>query len=116
MLCEDIERGVRSEQMVSVLRLSVEGTCCSWAVVALPEDEASFTRSQLVNQTEVISTLLQAGSYLSQEYVTRKILDVLGDGDQAEHDAGHGHGLVVALVALELQFADEVEAQKQEDG
>ena len=52
--------------------------------VAGIEDEASFTRSQLVNQTEVISTLLQAGSYLSQEYVTRKMLDVLGDGDQAE--------------------------------
>ena len=52
--------------------------------IAGVEDEASFTRSQLVNQTELVSTLLQAGSYLSQEYVTRKILDVLGDGDQAE--------------------------------
>lgn len=52
--------------------------------IAGVEDEASFTRSQLVNQTELVSTLLQAGSYLSQEYVTRKILDILGDGDQAE--------------------------------
>ena len=48
------------------------------------DDEASFTRSQLINQTELVTTLLQSGSYLSQEYVTRKILDVLGDGDQAE--------------------------------
>jgi SPP1 family phage portal protein len=48
------------------------------------DDEVSFTRSQLVNQTEMINTLLTAGSYLPQEYVTKKILDILGDGDQAE--------------------------------
>lgn len=48
------------------------------------EDDATFTRSQLVNQTEIINVLLQSGAYLSQEYVTKKILDVLGDGDQAE--------------------------------
>ena len=52
--------------------------------IAGVEDEASFTRSQLVNQTELVTAILQSGSYLSQEYVTRKILDVLGDGDQAE--------------------------------
>lgn len=48
------------------------------------EDEVSFTRSQLINQTEMISVLIQSGTYLPQEYVTRKILDILGDGDQAE--------------------------------
>ena len=48
------------------------------------EDDATFTRSQMVNQTELVTAILQSGSYLSQEYVTRKILDVLGDGDQAE--------------------------------
>lgn len=48
------------------------------------DDEVSFTRSQLVNQTEMIQVLLQAGTYLPEDYVTRKILDILGDGDQAE--------------------------------
>lgn len=51
--------------------------------VAGVDDEVSFTRSQLVNQTEMVSVILQAGTYLSEEYVTRKILDILGDGDQA---------------------------------
>lgn len=52
--------------------------------VAGIEDEVSFTRSQIVNQSEMITVLIQAAPYLSQEYVTRKMLDVLGDGDQAE--------------------------------
>lgn len=52
--------------------------------IAGVEDEVSFTRSQLVNQTEMINTLIAAGTYLPQDYVTRKILDILGDGDQAE--------------------------------
>jgi len=48
------------------------------------EDTATFTRSPLINQTEMINVLLQSGTYLSQEYVTRKILDILGDGDKAD--------------------------------
>jgi hypothetical protein len=32
----------------------------------------------------MINVLLQSGTYLSQEYVTRKILEILGDGDKAD--------------------------------
>lgn len=52
--------------------------------IAGVEDEPTFTRSMIVNQSEMISVLVQSGAYLSQEYVTNKILDILGDGDQAE--------------------------------
>lgn len=52
--------------------------------VAGVDDEATFTRSQVINQSEMITVLLQAGAYIPQEYVTKKILDILGDGDQAE--------------------------------
>ena len=52
--------------------------------VAGIDDEATFTRSQVINQSEMITVLLQAGAYIPQEYVTKKILDILGDGDQAE--------------------------------
>ena len=48
------------------------------------EDEASFTRSTVVNQAEMITTLVQAAAYLPEDYITKKILDILGDGDQAE--------------------------------
>lgn len=53
------------------------------AVIGI-EDKPTFTRSRLVNTQEEIQTLLQAGTALDDEYITRKVLDLLGDGDQAE--------------------------------
>ena len=52
--------------------------------VAGLEDNPTFTRSYLVNTTEEISVLLQAAQYLDDEYVTRKILTLLGDADKAD--------------------------------
>lgn len=52
--------------------------------VAGIEDEPTFTRSAIVNTQEEIQTLVLAAPYLGTEYTTRKILTMLGDGDQAE--------------------------------
>ena len=52
--------------------------------VAGLEDNPTFTRSYLVNTQEEISVLLQAAQYLDDEYVTRKILTLLGDADKAD--------------------------------
>jgi len=52
--------------------------------VAGVDDEPTFTRSMIVNQTETVSVLLQAGQFLSQDYIARKLLDLLGDGDRAD--------------------------------
>ena len=48
------------------------------------DDEPTFTRSMIVNVSEEVQTLLQAAQYLDAEYVTRKVLTLLGDGDMAE--------------------------------
>ena len=48
------------------------------------EDNATFTRSMVVNTTETINNVLAASQYLPQDYVTKKIMTLLGDGDQAE--------------------------------
>ena len=48
------------------------------------EDTPTFTRSYLINTQEEVSTVLQAAQYLDDEYVTRKILTLLGDGDKAD--------------------------------
>lgn len=48
------------------------------------EDNVTFTRSKIINSQEEIGTLLTASQYLSPEYLTTKILTILGDGDQAE--------------------------------
>lgn len=52
--------------------------------VAGIEDEPTFTRSYLINVQEEVSTVLQAAQYLDDEYVTRKILTLLGDADKAD--------------------------------
>ena len=48
------------------------------------EDEPTFTRSTIVNVQEEVQTVVMAASYLTDEYVTRKVLTLLGDGDQAD--------------------------------
>lgn len=48
------------------------------------EDKPSFTRDKLSNTNEIIQVLLQSGSYLSQEYITKKILTLLGDVDKID--------------------------------
>ena len=52
--------------------------------VAGIEDNPTFTRSRLINVSENVQTVLQAATALDGEYVTRKILTLLGDGDQAD--------------------------------
>lgn len=51
--------------------------------VAGIEDEPTFTRSMLINVNEGVQTVLQAAEYLDPDYVTEKILTILGDGDKA---------------------------------
>ena len=52
--------------------------------VAGIQDEPTFTRSTIVNTQEEVQTVVMAASYLGSEYVTRKILSLMGDGDQAD--------------------------------
>lgn len=53
-------------------------------VAGLPDETPTFTRSMVVNAQEEVTTIVAAASHLSQEYVTTKILTVLGDGDKAK--------------------------------
>ena len=52
--------------------------------VAGIEDEATYTRSLIVNQSEMIDNYLNSAPYLDDEYVTEKIMTVLGDKDQVQ--------------------------------
>ena len=52
--------------------------------VAGIEDKPSFTRSVIVNTQENVQILLQGAQYLSEDYVTTKLLELFGDGDKAE--------------------------------
>lgn len=48
------------------------------------DDEPTYTRSLIVNQQETIQNLISSAEYLSAEYITRKILETLGDSDKAD--------------------------------
>ena len=48
------------------------------------EDEPTYTRSQMSNQSETLEMVLQAAEYLDDEYVATKILTLLGDADKAQ--------------------------------
>lgn len=52
--------------------------------VADVDDEATYTRALIVNQSEMIDNYLNAAQYLDDEYVTEKIMTVLGDKDQVK--------------------------------
>lgn len=48
------------------------------------DDTPTYTRSILVNTNETIQNIMLAKDVLPREYITTKILEVLGDGDKAK--------------------------------
>lgn len=66
------------------------------------DDYPTYTRSVIVNTQEEIQTLLLAANYLSSDYVTTKILTLLGDKDKVEE-------------VLNQMSADEIERLGNDD-
>lgn len=52
--------------------------------VAGIEDEPTYTRSIIVNRTEEINTVVNSALYLDDQYVTEKVMTLLGDKDMVE--------------------------------
>lgn len=52
--------------------------------VAGIKDKPSFTRSMIVNRAEMLAMITQSAQFTSQEYVTEKILALLGDIDKLD--------------------------------
>lgn len=48
------------------------------------EDEPTYTRNQIINRQEETQTVLLGAEYYDGEYITRKLLTILGDGDMAD--------------------------------
>lgn len=72
------------------------------------DDKPTFTRSLLVNASETIQVILQSAQYLPTDYVTTKILEVLGDGDKADD-------LVNQMHADELERFQNAEPEEEEE-
>lgn len=48
------------------------------------DEQPSFTRSYITNVVEEVQTVVQASTFLTEEYVTTKLLNILGDGDKVD--------------------------------
>lgn len=47
-------------------------------------DTPTFTRSRIANESEAVQNVVMAAQYLADDYVTRKLLEIFGDGDLAD--------------------------------
>ena len=56
----------------------LDGLC---AVAGIEDEDPTFERSMILNRQEQVSTLISAAEYLTEDYITQKILRILGDGD-----------------------------------
>ena len=52
--------------------------------VAGVEDEPTYTRSIIVNKSEEITSVVNSALYLDDEYVTEKVMTILGDKDKVQ--------------------------------
>lgn len=48
------------------------------------DDEPTYTRSKIVNTQEEIETVVASAQYLNDEYIAKKILELLGDADKTD--------------------------------
>lgn len=53
------------------------------AIVGI-KDSPTFSRSTIINSREEIALLLQCAEYLPEDYVTKRILTLLGDADKSD--------------------------------
>lgn len=75
--------------------------------VAGLEDTPTFTRSMIANNTEQMQNLIMAAQYLPDDYITRKALEIMGDGDLAD-------GLLKEMDAENANRLKEAEARLKE--
>lgn len=54
------------------------------SLLGIENEAPSYQRDTIVNKNEEVQTVLQAAQHLSEEYVTKKVLSILGDIDQLD--------------------------------
>lgn len=72
------------------------------------DDAPSYTRNQIINKGEEIQSVLLGASYFDDEYITKKLLTILGDADQ--YDA-----IMERRDAEDLERLDVVEVENEGD-
>jgi len=94
-------------------------------VLAGIDDKVTFQRDYIVNTGETIGWVLQSAQYFTPEYVTKKLLTLLGDGDLADDmiDEMHenelkrmtGGGVITPGSGAKTEGEGSVETEEQTD-
>ena len=77
-------------------------------LLGIKDEAPSYQRDTIVNKNEEVQTVLSAADHLSDEYVTKKILSILGDIDQVDE-------VMKQRLAEEATRYEPKEPKKQED-
>lgn len=59
----------------------------------IKNEKPTYTRSTIVNKSEEVDNITKSAMYLTPDYCTKKILTILGDGDEAEKIINEIHEL-----------------------
>jgi len=54
------------------------------SLAGIENEKPTFTRSLIINKLEEIQAVESSATHLSQDYVTRKVMTILGDADKAD--------------------------------
>lgn len=87
-------------------------------VAGIQNEDPTFQRGMLVNAQEEVQVVLSAALYLPQEYVTRKILTILGDGDKADEiiEQMNAEDMERLTTGAEANQPEENEAAQETEG
>jgi hypothetical protein len=71
------------------IKASMLETCVTSSVKGLLDllgidDDPSYQRDTIVNKQEEIQNVMNAAQHLSEDYVTKKLLTIMGDVDQVD--------------------------------
>lgn len=72
------------------------------------DDKPTYTRNRITNTQEEIQSVLMVAPYVTREYITRKLLTILGDADQVD-------AILKEMDAEDLKRFSGTEESKQED-
>lgn len=68
------------------------------------DDQPTYSRNQIINKSEETQTVLLGAPYYDDEYITKKLLTILGDADQYD-------GIVMRKDAEDMERLDMVEKE-----
>ena len=71
------------------------------------DDNPTYTRSVIINKQEETTNVLQAAQYLSEQYVTSKLLEINGDIDKYEDVEAQKISGDMARYPLEEEYVEE---------